>query len=196
MRLIIATKNKSKLKEIKAILAGFPFEIVSLRDLPKKFTLREDGKSFFENAAKKSLPVSKAYKNDYVVGEDSGLSVEHLGGEPGLRSRRYSKEDATDFKNNRKLLKLLQNLPQAKRKAEFVCCLSLAVSGKEIANFKGQVKGLINNQLQGKEGFGYDPLFYLPNLKKTMAQLSLDRKNKISHRAKAFYQLKKFLQQT
>lgn len=193
MRLIIATKNRSKVKEIKEILSGVPYKICSLQDLPENFEIVEDGKTFDENALKKSLAVSRVYRDDYVVGEDSGLSVEYLAGEPGVYSRRYSGKDATDLKNNHKLLKALEEVPPLKRKAEFVCFLSLAFAGREEARFEGRVKGLISECLLGQEGFGYDPIFYLPKQKKTMAQLSLSEKNRISHRAKAFFQLRRFL---
>ncbi len=193
MRLIIATRNQSKVREIKGILSGIPCEIISLIDLPDKFTIVEDGETFFENAAKKSIPVSSMYKKDYVVGEDSGLVVDYLDGEPGVYSARYSGPDATDLENNHKLLTRLKDIPQEKRKARFICCLSLALAGIEKAKFKGTLEGIINNRLQGKNGFGYDPLFCIPRLQKTTAQLTTVQKNKISHRAKAFFQLKKFL---
>lgn len=196
MRIIIATKNKSKVEEIKKILLGISFEILSLSDLSEKFTIVEDGKTFWENAQKKSLPISKVYKNDYVIGEDSGLEVDYLGGEPGIYSARYSGTDATDLKNNLKLLKLLEGISWEKRKARFICCLSLAIDGKEKARFKGELEGFINNKLEGTNGFGYDPLFYLSELNKTTAQLSADQKNQISHRAKAFFQLKSFLMES
>ncbi len=193
MRLIIATKNSSKMKEIRDILSDLRVEILSLLDLPEKFLIVEDGETFFENAMKKSISVSNVYRNDYVVGEDSGIEVEHLKGKPGVHSKRYSGKDATDLKNNYKLLKKLNNLPIDKRKARFVCCLSLAKGGKEILRLRGDLRGRIYNRLVGREGFGYDPLFYLPQLKKTTAQLAPGQKNKISHRTKAFLKLKEFL---
>lgn len=196
MRLIIATNNKSKVKEIKQILKKTPFKIVSLADLPKKFVIRETGRTFCQNAKKKSIPVSISYKDDYVVGEDSGLSVDWLQGGPGVYSARYSRPDATDLKNNQKLLKVLSGLPKVKRKAKFNCFLSLAIGGKELACFKGELRGQIATQPKGKNGFGYDPIFYIPGLKKTAAQLTAGEKNKVSHRAKAFLKLKKFLLKT
>ncbi len=195
MRIIIATKNNSKLKEIKEILAQTGLEIISLTDLEKDFKINENGKTFLENARKKSLPVSKVYRGDYVVGEDSGLKVKYLGQEPGIYSKRYSGRGATDAKNNIKLLEKLKGVAESNRGAEFVCCLSLAVAGKEWANFEGNLEGTISSRPQGENGFGYDPVFYLPSLAKTVAQLSEFEKNKISHRAQAFLRFERFLQE-
>lgn len=192
MRLIVATKNQDKMKEIKNILSDISLEIVSLLDLEEKFTLVEDGETFSANAKKKALPVSKRYKDDYVVGEDSGLSVCYLEGAPGIYSKRYSGKDATDLKNNLKLLNQLKGVPLKKRQAKFICSLVLARGGAEIARFQGELKGLIHNKLEGENGFGYDPLFFLPAANKTTAQLTPQQKNEISHRYRAFIKLKKF----
>lgn len=193
MRLIVATKNRDKMKEIKNILSDVSLQIVSLLDLGEKFEIVEDGKTFYANAKKKSLPVSKKYKNDYVVGEDSGLCVQHLKGAPGIYSKRYSGNGATDLKNNLKLLEQLKKVPSKNRVAKFVCSLVLSKGGKEIARFQGELKGLVHNKLEGKNGFGYDSLFFLPEYNKTTAQLTPKQKNEISHRYRAFIKLKKFL---
>ncbi|MCF7870753.1 MAG: XTP/dITP diphosphatase [Candidatus Omnitrophica bacterium] len=193
MRLIIATKNKSKMKEIKNILSNISFEIVSLNDLSEEFEIDEDGNTFYENAKKKALTVSQVYSDDYVVGEDSGLCVQHLQGAPGIYSKRYSGKDATDFKNNLKLLNQLKEVPSENRAAKFICSLVLAKKSKEIARFQSELKGLIHNKLEGANGFGYDPLFFLPKFNKTTAQLKSKQKNEISHRFKAFMKLKEFL---
>lgn len=194
MRLIIATKNKSKFKEIKAILKGINITLVSLTQLKKKISIRENGITFLENAFKKARLVSKVYKDDYVVGEDSGLVVDCLEGAPGVFSKRYSGSKATDIKNNRKLLGKLKDVRGKQRRAYFCCCLALAKNGRLIKKFEGKVTGLINYTPEGKGGFGYDPVFYLPRRRKTMAQLLPVEKNKISHRARAFFKLKKYLQ--
>lgn len=196
MRLIIATKNKSKLKEIKNILAGIYLDIIALSDLSKKFNITEDGKTFYANAKKKAVPVSAKYPDDYVVGEDSGLAVDYLEGAPGIYSKRYSGKNATDSKNNQKLLNQLKGLDGKKRTAKFICCLVLAKNGEEITSFFGELTGKIHNKLAGENGFGYDPLFFLPEFNKTTAQLEPEQKNKISHRYKAFVKLKKFLKQS
>jgi XTP/dITP diphosphohydrolase len=195
MRLIIATKNKSKMKEIKNILSDISFEIVSLDNLSEKFEIDEDGKTFYENAKKKALLVSAKYPNDYVVGEDSGLSVDCLEGAPGIYSKRYSGEDATDSKNNQKLLNQLKGLEGKDRTAKFICYLVLARNGEEVTSFFGELTGKIHNKLEGENGFGYDPLFFLPEFNRTTAQLQPDQKNKISHRYKAFMKLKEFFRE-
>ncbi|MFH1504846.1 MAG: RdgB/HAM1 family non-canonical purine NTP pyrophosphatase [Candidatus Omnitrophota bacterium] len=194
MRLIIATRNKGKLREIREILKGVGLPIVCLEELDKKFRIVENAKTFLGNAEKKALPVSKVYKDDYVLGEDSGLEVEYLNGKPGVYSKRYSGKTATYRSNNLKLLKKLERVPVSERKASFICCLVLAKGAKVIKAFEGRLKGGIAEEAKGKNGFGYDPVLYLPEYKKTAAQIPLSLKNKISHRAKAFGKLKKYLE--
>lgn len=193
MRLIIATRNKSKLREIRKILKGIELPIVCLADLDKKFRIVENGKTFRENAAKKAIPVSKVYQGDYVIGEDSGLEVDCLEGGPGIYSKRYSGKNSTYLSNNRKLLKALKNVPLNKRGACFHCCLVVARGAKIIKVFDGKLKGRIAEESLGRHGFGYDPVFYLVKYKKTVAQLPITVKNRISHRARAFGKLRKYL---
>ncbi|UCG34964.1 MAG: RdgB/HAM1 family non-canonical purine NTP pyrophosphatase [Candidatus Omnitrophota bacterium] len=193
MRLIIATRNKGKLREIKHILGGLNLSIISLNQLKKPIRIKEDGHTFLENALKKALPVSRMYPLDLTVGEDSGLEVECLNGAPGILSKRYCGRGATDLKNNSKLLKKLGGLKGKERKACFRCVLSLVKAGKLLKAFEGRLKGVISKEMKGKGGFGYDPVFYLPSYKKTVAQLSLSQKNKISHRARAFKKLHNYL---
>ncbi len=194
MRLIVVTKNKDKLREIKAILEGIKMPVVSLADLNKNFRLVENGKSFLENALKKALPVSKAYHSDYIAAEDSGLEVDCLQGAPGIYSKRYSGKNSTYSRNNRKLLEVLEPVSGQKRKAAFRCCLVLLRGGELIKTFEGKLTGLISRQPRGKSGFGYDPVVYLPAYRKTVAELPAGLKNKISHRAKAFMKLRKYFE--
>jgi len=193
MRLIVATKNKDKFKEIKGILKGLRVEVVSLNELKKKFHIIENGKTFQENAFKKALPVSRHYKDNYVLGEDSGLEVNYLNGAPGIYAKRYSGKNATYKSNNRKLLKNLKGVPVKRRGAAFRCCLVLAYNGRLVKVFEGRLQGRISDIARGENGFGYDPIFYLNHYRKTVAQLPLSRKNKISHRAKAFRKLQRYL---
>lgn len=193
MRLIIATKNNGKLKEIKKILAPVKIPIISLAKLKKKFRIVENGKTFLENAIKKTLLISRAYKNDYVVGEDSGLEVDYLNGNPGVLSRRYCGAGSTDLGNNKRIIKDLAIVTKQKRSCRFRCVLVLMKNGKLIEAFQGNLEGLVSNTIVGVGGFGYDPIFYLPKYNKTVAQISLALKNKISHRAQAFKQLKSYL---
>jgi len=190
-RIIIATSNAGKLKEIRHILKGVGLLIICLTDLSKKFHIKENGKTFLANAVKKTRPVSLAYPDDLVCGEDSGLSVDFLSGRPGVYSRRYSGKKATDPKNNQKILRELQGIKN--RKCSYHCALVLMKAGKLLENFEGKLSGRIYSQAQGKNGFGYDPIFYLPKYKKTVAQLSLSVKNKFSHRAQAFRCLDSYL---
>ncbi|MCP4651784.1 MAG: RdgB/HAM1 family non-canonical purine NTP pyrophosphatase [Candidatus Omnitrophica bacterium] len=190
MRLIVATSNRGKLREIKRILRGSGVSIISLADLDKKFNLKENGKTFLENAIKKTSPVSKFYKDDFVVGEDSGLEVNYLNGAPGVHSKRYSGSKATSITNNKKLLKALNCIK--KRGARFCCALVLMKNAKVIKTFSGVLSGAIATHSQGSGGFGYDPIFYLSKYKKTTAQLSSTQKNAISHRGKAFFKLKTY----
>jgi len=193
MRLIIATENEGKLKEIKHLLKGVKLPIVSLCELDRKFHIKENGKTFFENAVKKTKPVSLAYKDDLVAGEDSGLEVSYLKGAPGVYSKRYSGNNWTYEKNNLKILKELEDIPHKKRKASFHCCLVLFRAGKLIKKIDGRLNGYISKEAKGVNGFGYDPIFYIPIYKKTIAQLPLKVKNRLSHRAIAFSKLKKYL---
>lgn len=193
MRLIIATKNKGKMKEIRHLLEGAGMPIISLDDLDNKFVIRENGKTFLENALKKTIPISRIYKDDFVAGEDSGLEVNYLGAKPGVYSKRYSGRNADDLKNNRKLLRELEGVSKEKRKACFCCCIALVKDCKLVKTFNGKLKGIISEEIKGGGGFGYDPVFYLPKYKKTAAELSLEGKNEISHRAKAFRKLKDYV---
>jgi len=193
MRLIIATKNRDKFKEIKGILRGLGVSMISLNQAEKKFHIVENGKTFQENAFKKALPVSRYYKDNYVLGEDSGLEVNYLNGAPGIHAKRYSGKGATYKSNNKKLLKSLKGVPAKERGAAFRCCLVLVCNGKLVKVFEGRLQGRISDIARGKNGFGYDPVFYLNYYKKTVAQLPLSKKNKISHRAKAFRKLRRYL---
>lgn len=193
MRFIIATKNKNKLREIRSILRNLGVPIVSLNELESTVSIKETGKTFFDNALKKAVIVSKKYPHDLIIGEDSGLEVECLGGAPGIFSKRYSGKNANDIKNNKKLLKELTGIPWRKRKAQFRCVAALVKNNKLIKKVEGCLRGIISTDSRGRSGFGYDPVFYLPGYKKTVAQLSLYKKNEISHRARAFGKMKKFL---
>jgi XTP/dITP diphosphohydrolase len=193
MRLIVATQNQGKLREIKHILRGLKIPIVCLNQLDKKFHIRENGKTFFENAVKKTKPVSLVYKDDLVAGEDSGFIVDFLDGKPGVLSKRYSGKNWTYHKNNLKILKKLKGVDWKGRKAHFICVLVLMKNGKIIKKIEGWLDGFIHSEIRGRGGFGYDPIFYLPKYKKTVAELSLSEKNKISHRAQAFLRMKRYL---
>ena len=181
MELVVATKNKKKLEEIKEILKGLNLTITSLADYPHTPRIVENGKTFKDNALKKALKVAH-FTGKLTLGEDSGLCVNALGGRPGIYSSRFSGKDKNDYKNNMKLLKLLSNLPLKKRKAHYVCAVALADKRGKIGVVEGRCFGLIGFKPRGQSGFGYDPLFVIPKYKKSFAQLGPKIKHSISHR--------------
>lgn len=192
VKLLLATTNQGKAKEIKTYLKGLPLEIYSLEEAGLKETFPERGKTFSENARGKSLFYSKNWEG-LTLAEDSGLEIEHLQGAPGVLSARFSGPQATDEKNNQKVLELLKGVPIEKRKARFVSYLALARRGEIIREIEEHVKGLIAFEKRGSRGFGYDPLFVFPPLGKTFAELHPEEKNKVSHRGRALKKLKEFL---
>lgn len=187
MELLVATKNKKKFEEIRRIWKGLGFEFSSLSDCPDAPRIIENGKSFKENAVKKAVKIA-AYSKKLTLGEDSGLCVDALDGRPGIYSSRFAGKGKSDDKNNFKLLKLLGDLPQAKRKAHYVCAAALADKDGLIGVVEGKCHGYIGFTPMGTAGFGYDPLFVIPRYKKTFAQLGERIKHKMSHR---FLALKK-----
>lgn len=166
---------------------------MSFNDYPDIPEIIEDGETFFENALKKAQSVSK-YTGQTVIADDSGLEVRSLGGKPGVHSARYSGNNATDKENNRKLLTELKDIPMEKRDAAFRCVLVLYRPDGSYDYFEGKLEGMIAFEPEGEEGFGYDPVFIVPRYGCTVAQLSLEVKNSISHRARALKKLKKSLQ--
>ncbi|EQB63142.1 MAG: hypothetical protein RBG1_1C00001G0721 [candidate division Zixibacteria bacterium RBG-1] len=193
MKLILATQNKDKVKEIKNLLSDLKIQILTLDKFKPISKLKETGQTLEENALQKADQVYKLTKLP-VLADDSGLEVDYLKGKPGVRSSRFAGEKATYLDNNLKLLKLLKNVPFRKRKARFRCVMALMLSDKKAKFLEGNISGYIATERKGKSGFGYDPLFYIPKLQKTFAQLSLKQKNEISHRAKALEKVKKYLQ--
>jgi len=167
--LIIATKNQGKFREIRKILKDCGFRLRFLGRFKNAPCIKENGYTFLENAKKKALETA-CFFNCLSVGEDSGLVVPFLGGAPGIRSARFSRS-GRDEDNNRKLLRLLEGVPFNKRRAYFICTLALASPEGIIKTFQGKVYGYIDFIPKGKNGFGYDPLFYIPQYKKTFAQL-------------------------
>jgi len=189
MILILATRNKGKVREIKTILNVPALTYRSLNDFPDLPEVIEDGSSFLENARKKARTISKSL-NLPVLADDSGLEVDILAGDPGIYSARLSGPEATDRKNNEKLLALLKGVPKEKRTARFVCVLVLFHPSGQWLHTEGSCEGHIAPAPRGDQGFGYDPIFYLPEFQKTMAELPLKTKNRISHRARALEKMR------
>jgi XTP/dITP diphosphohydrolase len=193
MRLIVATKNKKKLEEIKEILKDLHLEITSLADFKYLPRIIENGKTFRENAAKKAVKVA-GFTKSLTLGEDSGICVDALRGAPGIYSARFAGKDKSDAQNNAKLLRLLDSLPVKKRKAHYVCAVALADKDGLVGTVEGRCDGVIGFELKGKRGFGYDPLFVIPEYKKTFAQLGEGIKHKMSHRFHALEKARAILE--
>lgn len=190
-KILIATKNKGKLYDIREIFKDLDIEILSFNDFDNFPEVEETGKTFEENANLKAKACYEKFKIP-SIGDDSGLVVEQLNGEPGIFSARYAGENANDFLNNEKLIKEIQKFPEPHR-AKFVCVASY-YDGERFINAYGEVKGRIITGPKGKNGFGYDPLFIPNGYDKTFAELSHEEKNKISHRSMAFKKLHKKLE--
>ena len=193
MELLVATKNLGKVREIRKALKGFELRIYTLSDFPDVPEIREDRKSFTENALKKGRFYSK-YLGKLAIADDSGLEVDALGGLPGIHSARYAGKGASNRENNRKLLKEMEGIWLSKRGAKFRCVIAMVSPDGREAIAEGTCKGRIGFKEVGKKGFGYDPLFILPQYGKTMAQLSIEEKNRISHRGKALRKLRRIIE--
>ncbi|MFH0764716.1 MAG: RdgB/HAM1 family non-canonical purine NTP pyrophosphatase [Candidatus Omnitrophota bacterium] len=190
--LVIATKNPKKLHELKRYLKGVRARVVSLKEFDKTPRIVEDGDTFKKNAVKKALVVSKFVKG-LALADDSGLVVEALGKRPGVRSSRFAGPRKSDKENNRKLLRLLAEVPLKKRQAKFICAVAICDKGRIIKTIEESCKGLVAFQAKGADGFGYDPLFLIPRYNKTFGQLGLKVKDRMSHRSKALKKAREFL---
>jgi XTP/dITP diphosphohydrolase len=195
-KILVASTNPGTLRDLRELLGG-DIEWGSLSDFPDVPEVKEDGKAFAENARKKALGYAKA-TGLWTLADDSGLVVDALGGQPGVKSARFSGDKdknrgLLDHKNMAKVLDLLKDVPKEKRSARFVCCLCLASPEKVLIETEGKLEGVITNRQAGENGFGYDPVFYVPKLNKTVAQLTNEEKNAISHRGNAIRKLKPLL---
>ncbi|WP_043920763.1 XTP/dITP diphosphatase [Clostridium botulinum] len=189
--MIVASNNQHKIEEIKEILKEFDLNILSLKEAGINVDVEENGTTFAENAHIKAAEIFKLVKDAMVLADDSGLMVDILNGEPGVYSARYSGEHGNDRKNNEKLLSKLKGVKFIERKAKFVCAMELIVDENTIIDVQGEVEGYILEEARGGSGFGYDPLFYVPQFNKSMAEITAEEKNSISHRGKALKNLKK-----
>ncbi len=195
--IVLATGNKGKLKEFKELIYSEGIKNVnlfSLEDFDNIPDIKEDGNTFKDNAYKKAAAIFNNTKL-LTIADDSGLEVDYLDGAPGVYSARFAGEPKSDENNNEKLLGLLQKIPFDKRTARFKCAISIIDTNNNSYFVEGSCEGYISKEPRGNNGFGYDPLFYLPQHKKTMAQLSAEEKNKISHRAQAFEKAAEILKQ-
>ncbi|NIQ95548.1 MAG: XTP/dITP diphosphatase [Desulfuromonadales bacterium] len=184
MKLLIATGNKGKLREIRQLLDDSDVEVLGLENFPDLPEVVEDGETFSANARKKAATVARL-TGCLTLADDSGLVVEALGGAPGVRSARYAGEDATDADNNRKLLEALAEVPPERRQGAFCCVMALCMPDGGCQLFSGRLEGIIAATPRGTGGFGYDPLFLIPDYDRSLAELPLETKNRISHRGQA-----------
>lgn len=192
MKILIATKNIGKVKEFQSMLENLGCEILSLSDIEGSPDVEETGKTFEENAILKAETISNQL-NIPVIADDSGLEIDALEGRPGVYSARYAGIQKSDEDNMNKVLAELQNVPATQRSARFVCALAFARPHKETIVVKGECEGEILGEKRGSEGFGYDPIFFVPQLHRSMAELAKEEKNKISHRAVALKRLKNLI---
>jgi len=184
--IVLATTNKGKTREIRELLKNFPIEIKNLEDFGPIPEVIEDGETFDDNAYKKASFTARVLGHP-AMADDSGLCVEALNGAPGVYSARYAGENATDADNVQKLLNALKD--QENRNASFQCVISIAMPTGEALTYEGQCKGVLTREPAGENGFGYDPLFFFPQLDKTFAQLSIPEKGEVSHRGKALKEI-------
>lgn len=182
-KIVFATKNQGKLKEIREIL-GKKYQVVSMEEAGIDIDVEENGTTFEENAIKKAEAVMKIC-NEIVLADDSGLEVDYLNKEPGIYSARYMGEDTPYSVKNQTIIDKLSGVEDEKRTARFVCAVACAIPGKYTLIVQETMEGIIGHEPAGENGFGYDPIFYLPEYGKTSAQLTMEEKNKISHRGKA-----------
>ncbi len=192
-KIIFATGNEGKMREIRAILADLGAEILSMKEAGIEIEIDENGSTFEENARIKAEAVAKFCGNDIVLADDSGLEIDYLNKEPGVYSARYMGEDTPYEIKNQKLIERLEGVPREQRTARFVCAICAVIPGHEPVTVRGTIEGYIGWEPAGENGFGYDPIFYVPDLECSTAQLSMEEKNKRSHRGNALRKIKEEL---
>lgn len=195
--LVIATRNPGKVRELAELLADLPVRLLSLADFPELPEIPEEGETFAANAVAKARQVA-TLTGLPALADDSGLEVAALGGRPGVHSARYAADltaplPPTDEDNWRKLLKELHGVPEGERQARFVCVIALALPDGRLFTTRGECPGVIATEPRGNQGFGYDPVFWLPEYQATMAEVGLEVKNRLSHRARALAEMKEVL---
>lgn len=187
MKVIMATSNENKVREIRQMLEGSDLEIISLKEAGVHAEIEENGTTFAENARIKAETV-RDLTGQIAIADDSGLEIDYLNGQPGIYSSRFMGTDTPYPKKNQAILDLLKEVPEEKRSARFVCAMAIAWPDRECDIFEGVMEGRIAFRIAGEGGFGYDPIFYLPEYGCTSAQLTSDEKNAVSHRGKALRQ--------
>ena len=198
MRIVFATGNEGKMLEIRQIMSGLLVDIVSMKEAGVFEDIEENGSSFSENAVIKATVIANTLRarNDIdsiVLADDSGLEIDALGGEPGIYSARYLGKDTPYTEKNKKIIERLIGVPDEKRTARFVCAIAAVLPNGKVLTSQETMEGLIGHDIAGENGFGYDPIFYLPQYGKTSAQISPKEKNTISHRGKALRAMEELL---
>lgn len=191
-RIIFATTNEGKMKEIRVILGDLNVEVVSLKEAGIHINIVEDGETFEENAIIKAKTIMEL-TGEIVLADDSGLEVDAMDKAPGIYSARFLGEGTSYDIKNQYILDKLKDVEKDDRSARFVCAIACAMPNGEIITKRGTIEGFIGHEITGSNGFGYDPIFWIPEFNNTLAQLSLDQKNKISHRGKALMEMKEEL---
>lgn len=191
-KIVFATGNAGKMREIREILADMGMEVCSMKDMGIDIPIEENGTTFEENAVIKARAVAQAC-GEIVLADDSGLEIDYLNKEPGIYSARYMGEDTPYSVKNANLIQRLEGVPDEKRTARFVCAIAAVFPNGETVTTYGEIEGIIGYEEKGENGFGYDPIFYVPEYGKTTAQLSENEKNSISHRGKALRKMKEEL---
>ena len=191
-RIIFATGNEGKMKEVRMILADMDYEIVSMKEAGVEIEIIEDGKTFEENALIKATAIMKE-TGELVLADDSGLEIDYFDKAPGVYSARYLGEDTPYEVKNRVILERMEGVAEEKRTARFVCAIAAAFPDGTTKTVRGTIEGIIGYESKGENGFGYDPIFYLPEYGCTSAELAPEEKNKISHRGKALQKMKELI---
>ncbi|WP_054739020.1 XTP/dITP diphosphatase [Cellulosilyticum ruminicola] len=188
-KIIVATQNQGKVKEIKAVLGDLPVEVYTMGEVGLDMEIEENGTTFEANAIIKAEAL-KQHTDAIVIADDSGLEIDYLNKEPGVYSARYLGKDTPYTEKNQIILDRLKDVKREERTARFVCAIAMAMKGKETQTAVETIEGYIGYKAQGTNGFGYDPIFFVPGLERSTAELTMEEKNKISHRAKALRTMK------
>lgn len=194
-RIIFATGNENKMVEIHMILEGLQMPVYSMKEVGVELEIVEDGMSFEENAEIKARAVSRLLPNDIVLADDSGLEIDYLDKAPGIYSARFAGEDTSYDIKNRILLDKLEGVPDEQRTARFVCAIAAVFPDGEVKTVRGTIEGRIAHEILGENGFGYDPIFYYPELDCTTSEMTTEQKNELSHRGNALRAMRRFLEQ-
>lgn len=192
-KIIFATKNKDKMKEIREILADKDYEILSMEEAGISIDVVEDGTTFEENALIKSRTIRDYVKDAIVLSDDSGLEIDYLDGAPGIYSARFEGENTPYSIKNQIILNKLEGVPDEDRTARFVCAVAAAFPDGTDQVVRGTIEGMIGYESAGDNGFGYDPIFFVPEYRCTTAEMTAEQKNEISHRGKALRMIAKYL---